>query len=124
MRIGNPSFCRGRMAGIFGLLGLANVAAWGWALHVYGDRPVLLGTALLAWSLGLRHAVDADHIAAIDNTTRGGFDPYLLPVCSCGGPTELFRCEPDGAREARICRCASCGSDHREFAPPRARDAQ
>ena len=29
-----------------------------------------LGTALLAYSLGLRHAVDADHIAAIDNVTR------------------------------------------------------
>src|SRR3546814_9609416 len=34
------------------------------------DLPVMLGTALLAWSLGLRHAVDADHIAAIDNATR------------------------------------------------------
>ena len=32
--------------------------------------PVLLGTALLAYSFGLRHAVDADHIAAIDNVTR------------------------------------------------------
>jgi high-affinity nickel-transport protein len=31
---------------------------------------VLLGLAFLAWSLGLRHAVDADHIAAIDNVTR------------------------------------------------------
>src|SRR3546814_17036163 len=30
----------------------------------------MLGTALLAWGLGLRHAVDADHIAAIDNATR------------------------------------------------------
>jgi high-affinity nickel-transport protein len=32
--------------------------------------PVLLGTAFLAYSFGLRHAVDADHIAAIDNVTR------------------------------------------------------
>jgi high-affinity nickel-transport protein len=31
---------------------------------------VLLGTALLAYGFGLRHAVDADHIAAIDNVTR------------------------------------------------------
>jgi high-affinity nickel-transport protein len=30
----------------------------------------MLGMAFLAWSLGLRHAVDADHIAAIDNVTR------------------------------------------------------
>jgi high-affinity nickel-transport protein len=49
---------------------LANVAAWAWALAAFHDQPVLLGTALLAWSLGLRHAVDADHIAAIDNVTR------------------------------------------------------
>jgi high-affinity nickel-transport protein len=56
--------------GLLGSLILANVAAWAWALFVFHDQPVLLGTALLAWSLGLRHAVDADHIAAIDNVTR------------------------------------------------------
>ncbi len=33
-------------------------------------HPGLLGTAILAYTLGLRHAFDADHIAAIDNTTR------------------------------------------------------
>jgi len=32
--------------------------------------PILLPTAFLAYSFGLRHAVDAAHIAAIDNTTR------------------------------------------------------
>ncbi len=32
--------------------------------------PNLFGLALLAYGLGLRHAVDPDHIAAIDNTTR------------------------------------------------------
>ena len=48
----------------------ANLAVWAVALVLFGDRPVLLGTALLAYSLGLRHAVDADHIAAIDNVTR------------------------------------------------------
>lgn len=56
--------------GLLGSLILANVAAWSWAFALFHDRPVLLGTALLAWSLGLRHAVDADHIAAIDNVTR------------------------------------------------------
>jgi len=56
--------------GLLGSLILANVAAWAWALVAFHDHPVLLGTALLAWSLGLRHAVDADHIAAIDNVTR------------------------------------------------------
>ena len=52
-----------------GLIGV-NVAAWVWALVAFADHPVLLGTALLAYSFGLRHAVDADHIAAIDNVTR------------------------------------------------------
>jgi len=32
--------------------------------------PALIGMAVLAYTLGLRHAFDADHIAAIDNTTR------------------------------------------------------
>lgn len=53
-------------------LGLAafNAAAWAWALVAFRGHPALMGTALLAYSLGLRHAVDADHIAAIDNVTR------------------------------------------------------
>ncbi len=55
---------------LFGLLIAANLAAWGAALIVFHQQPLLLGTALLAWGFGLRHAVDADHIAAIDNVTR------------------------------------------------------
>jgi|SRR5215471_8261393 len=39
-------------------------------VDVFRDQPLLLGTALLACGFGLRHAVDADHIAAIDNLTR------------------------------------------------------
>lgn len=35
-----------------------------------GPHALLLGTALLAYTFGLRHAVDADHISAIDNVTR------------------------------------------------------
>jgi high-affinity nickel-transport protein len=53
-----------------GLLIAANIAAWVWAWQAFADRPALLGTALLAWVFGLRHAVDADHIAAIDNVVR------------------------------------------------------
>jgi nickel/cobalt transporter (NiCoT) family protein len=41
---------------------------------------VLLGTALLAYSFGLRHAVDADHIAAIDNVTRKLMQDGKRPV--------------------------------------------
>jgi high-affinity nickel-transport protein len=41
---------------------------------------VLLGTAFLAYSFGLRHAVDADHIAAIDNVTRKLMQEGKRPV--------------------------------------------
>ena len=61
---------RTRLVVLFGVLCLANLAAWGAALVAFRSQPLLLGTALLAWSFGLRHAVDADHIAAIDNVTR------------------------------------------------------
>ena len=61
---------RGKIVAIYALLIAANVAAWAWALIAFHDYPVLLGTCFLAYSFGLRHAVDADHIAAIDNVTR------------------------------------------------------
>jgi len=61
---------RSKIIGIYAVLVAANLAAWAWALIAFHDRPVLLGTAFLAYSFGLRHAFDADHIAAIDNVTR------------------------------------------------------
>src|SRR3954463_14596643 len=48
----------------------ANALAWAWAWWLFCDQPVLLGSAFLAYVFGLRHAVDADHIAAIDNVVR------------------------------------------------------
>ncbi|MGH7042482.1 MAG: HoxN/HupN/NixA family nickel/cobalt transporter [Acetobacteraceae bacterium] len=67
---GSADNLRLRIAGVYALLILFNVGAWVWALAAFRDYPVLLGTALLAYGFGLRHAVDADHIAAIDNVTR------------------------------------------------------
>jgi nickel/cobalt transporter (NiCoT) family protein len=61
---------RGKVLGIYSLLLVFNGAAWLWAIVAFRHFPVLLGTAFLAYSFGLRHAVDADHIAAIDNVTR------------------------------------------------------
>jgi nickel/cobalt transporter (NiCoT) family protein len=55
---------------VFGGLVLANLAVWLWAFDAFREKPVLLGSAVLAYTFGLRHAVDADHIAAIDNSTR------------------------------------------------------
>ena len=65
---------------LYALLILANLAAWGWAVLLFRDRPVLLGTALLAYGFGLRHAVDADHIATIDNVTRKLMQEGRRPV--------------------------------------------
>lgn len=51
------------------LLG-TNGALWLLALAAFARHPLLLGTAALAYAFGLRHAIDADHICAIDNVTR------------------------------------------------------
>ena len=55
---------------LFACIVLANLIAWAWAFALFANRPAILATALLAWVFGLRHAVDADHIAAIDNAVR------------------------------------------------------
>ena len=65
-----PFQVRAKASGIYALLVAANAAAWMWAWIAFADRPALLGTALLAYMFGLRHAFDADHIAAIDNVVR------------------------------------------------------
>jgi nickel/cobalt transporter (NiCoT) family protein len=65
----SPSF-RNRVIGFYGFLAFVNIGAWIWAMLAFHDKPLLLGTALLAYTFGLRHAVDADHIAAVDNVTR------------------------------------------------------
>ena len=39
--------------------------------HLGGEHPIFtIGVGVLAYTFGLRHAFDADHIAAVDNTTR------------------------------------------------------
>jgi high-affinity nickel-transport protein len=59
-----------RASGLLFLLIVANMMVWGVAVATFHDNAALLATSLLAWCYGLRHAVDADHIAAIDNVTR------------------------------------------------------
>jgi len=71
---------RGKIFAVYAALILANVAAWAWAIVAFHDYPVLLGTAALAYSFGLRHAFDADHIAAIDNVTRKLMQEGRRPV--------------------------------------------
>jgi high-affinity nickel-transport protein len=76
---------RGKILVIYALLAGLQIVAWGAALAAFSTRPLLLGTALLAYGFGLRHAVDADHISAIDNVTRKlmqeGKRPVALGLC-------------------------------------------
>ncbi|MFK8257133.1 HoxN/HupN/NixA family nickel/cobalt transporter [Erwinia sp. AnSW2-5] len=62
-----------------GLLAV-NLLAWGWALVAFRHHAALMAAALLAYGYGLRHAVDADHIAAIDNVTRKLMQQGQRPV--------------------------------------------
>lgn len=68
---------RARLGAMFAGIAALNFGGWGiFALAIlprhfhYAGLGVGLGVALTAWTLGCRHAFDADHIAAIDNTTR------------------------------------------------------
>jgi high-affinity nickel-transport protein len=71
-----------KLVALFAGLAAANVAAWIWAIAAFHGYPILLGTAFLAYSFGFRHAVDADHIAAIDNVTRKLLQSGRNPDCS------------------------------------------
>jgi nickel/cobalt transporter (NiCoT) family protein len=71
---------RASIASVYAILLLINVAVWTWAIFTFRHQPVLIGTALLAYGFGLRHAVDADHIAAIDNVTRKLMQEGKRPV--------------------------------------------
>jgi nickel/cobalt transporter (NiCoT) family protein len=75
-----PGSIRSRVIALYMLLLGFNLAAWCWAFAAFHRFPVLLGTAFLAYSFGLRHAVDADHIAAIDNVTRKLMQQGKRPV--------------------------------------------
>ncbi|HEV3268689.1 MAG TPA: HoxN/HupN/NixA family nickel/cobalt transporter [Acidimicrobiales bacterium] len=72
----SPSEWR-RLYGMFGFIVFLHVAGWGILIYAAsqhfgaGSGKLLgVGTGVLAYTLGMRHAFDADHIAAIDNTTR------------------------------------------------------
>jgi nickel/cobalt transporter (NiCoT) family protein len=71
---------RRRLTVIGVVLVAANIGAWAWAFAAFHQYPLLLGTAMLAYGFGLRHAIDADHIAAIDNVTRKLMQDGRRPV--------------------------------------------
>jgi high-affinity nickel-transport protein len=78
----NATDVRARILLMYGLLVAVNVGAWVLALATFQTRPALIATALLAYTFGLRHAVDADHISAIDNVTRKLMQENKRPVAA------------------------------------------
>jgi high-affinity nickel-transport protein len=72
-----------------------HLLGWGLIALYAPDHPVLGGLAVLAYTFGLRHAFDADHISAIDNATRKllaqGSRPLAVGFCfSLGHSTVVF----------------------------------
>src|SRR5581483_6152121 len=61
---------RYRLAGFGGAIALLHLFGWGLFAYYSRTNVALAGLGTLAYTFGLRHAFDADHIAAIDNTTR------------------------------------------------------
>jgi nickel/cobalt transporter (NiCoT) family protein len=75
-----PSELRTRIVRVYAFLIGFNLVAWGLTIWASVSYPILLPAAFLAYTFGLRHAVDADHIAAIDNTTRKLMQDGQRPV--------------------------------------------
>jgi high-affinity nickel-transport protein len=69
-----------RILAMYVLLAAINIVAWILAFTLFHSRPALIAAALLAYTFGLRHAVDADHISAIDNVTRKLMQEGQRPV--------------------------------------------
>ncbi|WP_414041282.1 HoxN/HupN/NixA family nickel/cobalt transporter [Acidithiobacillus sp. M4-SHS-6] len=57
-----------------------NIIAWGLAFYFFRFNALLMSTTGLAFLFGLKHAFDADHIAAIDNVTRKFMQVKKKPV--------------------------------------------
>ena len=59
-----------RLAGLYGFIGVLHLMGWGLYLHYAVHYPQLVGLGFVAYMFGLRHAFDADHIAAVDDSVR------------------------------------------------------
>lgn len=71
---------RSRVISIYAFLVGFNILAWLLALIAFSNSSSLLLLALTAYTFGLRHAFDADHISAIDNVTRKLMQEKKRPV--------------------------------------------
>jgi high-affinity nickel-transport protein len=77
------SFDRGewtRLVLFYGAIVALHIVGWGILLSEASQYPALVGLGALAYSFGLRHAFDADHISAIDDTTRKLLQQGKRPV--------------------------------------------
>lgn len=59
-----------RLVGYYGVVAALHLVGWGTVIWLSMSNPPLIGLALLAYGLGVRHGFDVDHITAIDNVTR------------------------------------------------------
>ena len=59
-----------RLGGLYGVIALLHLCGWGLFLYYSSHYPALVGLGFVAYMFGLRHAFDADHIAAVDDTVR------------------------------------------------------
>jgi high-affinity nickel-transport protein len=94
---------RPKVIGLYTVLIAVNLLAWTWAFAVFCSHPLLLATAFIAYGFGLRHAVDADHIAAIDNVTRKLMQEGKRPIAVGFFPARSF--------EHRHCRFSAHSRD-------------
>jgi high-affinity nickel-transport protein len=90
-----PPDLKRRLVGIYVILIGFNIAVWGALVLSSAKYGLLLGLAPVAYGFGLRHAVDPDHIAAIDNATRKLMQDGKRPVAvgfffSLGHSTVVF----------------------------------
>jgi len=76
----SSSDVRRRVISLYSLLVGYNLLTWALTFLVFRSRPDLLALALTAYTFGLRHAFDADHISAIDNVTRKLMQEKQRPV--------------------------------------------
>ncbi|RCI06051.1 hypothetical protein CU098_012831 [Rhizopus stolonifer] len=91
----DPHKVRFKVVLLLSCLSLLQAVVWVAVVIAFRPYPSMMGTGALAYTLGLRHAVDADHISAIDNVTRKLLNNNQHPVCvglffSLGHSTVVF----------------------------------
>ena len=69
-RLGFTSAEWTRLLGLYAAVAALHICGWGLFLYYSASYPSLVGLGFVAYMLGLRHAFDADHIAAVDDTVR------------------------------------------------------